>query len=186
MFLQSETSIFAVEDNKTIKMRTRIDIKRFVLYTVRIYFIFIFVYALVLCVLAFIPIGHSDDDPGFALAIGFMTGFYISLFNTLFVVFLYLTKINVNVLTKVKSGIVECILFIILHGITALIIDAIPTDFKYHYENITDDAGNIISTNAYGLRWWADDVHFMYYVFIVLTIIYIIVRFSKRRASKVS
>ena len=186
LFLLLETSIFAVEDNKTIKMRTRIDIKRFVFNTVRIYFIFIFVYALVLCVLAFIPIGHSDDDPGFALAIGFMTGFYISLFNTLFVVFLYLTKINVNVLTKVKSGIVECILFIILHGITALIIDAIPTDFKYHYENITDDAGNIISTNAYGLRWWADDVHFMYYVFIVLTIIYIIVRFSKRRASKVS
>ena len=165
-------------------MRTRIDIKRFVLYTVRIYFIFIFVYALVLCVPAFIPIGHSDDDPGFVLAIGFMIGFYISLFNTLFVVFLYLTKINVNVLTKVKSGIVECILFIILHGITDLIIDAIPTDYKYHYENITDDAGNIISTNAYGLRWWADDVHFMYYVFIVLTIIYIIVRFSKRRTSK--
>ena len=70
-------------------MRTRIDIKRLVLYTVRIYFIFIFVYALVLCVPAFIPIGHSDDDPGFALAIGFMIGFYISLFNTLFVVFLY-------------------------------------------------------------------------------------------------
>ena len=165
-------------------MRTRIDIKRFVLYTVRIYFIFIFVYALVLCVPAFIPIGHSDDDPGFALAIGFMIGFYISLFNTLFVVFLYLTKINVNVLTKVKSGIVECILFIILHGITDLIIDAIPTDYKYHYENITDDARNIISTNAYGLRWWADNVNFMYYVFFILTIIYIIVRFSKRRTSK--
>lgn len=165
-------------------MRTRIDIKRFVLYTVRIYFIFIFVYALVLCVLAFIPIGHSDDDPGFALAIEFMIGFYISLFNTLFVVFLYLTKINVNVLKKVKSGIVECILFTILHGITALIIDAIPTDYKYHYENITDDAGNIISTNAYGLRWWADNVNFMYYVFFILTIIYIIVRFSKRRTSK--
>ena len=65
------------------------------------------------------------------------------------------------------------------------VIDAIPTDFKYHYENITDDAGNIISTNAYGLRWWADVVYFKYYVFIVLTIIYIIVRFSKRRASKV-
>jgi hypothetical protein len=96
-----------------------------------------------------------------------------------------LTKINVNVLTKVKSGIVECILFIILHGITALIIDAIPTDYKYHYENITDDAGNIISTNAYGLKWWAEDVNTMYYVFIILTIIYIIVRFSKRRASKV-
>ncbi len=57
--------------------------------------------------------------------------------------------------------------------------------FQIHYENINDDAGNIISTNAYGLRWWADVVYFKYYVFIVLTIIYIIVRFSKRRASKV-
>lgn len=165
-------------------MRTRIDIKKFVLYTVRIYFLFILVYAFVLFVVSLIPFGHSDDDPGFAMAVGFMIGFYISLFNTLFVVFLYLTKINVNVLTKVKSGIVECILFIILHGITALIIDAILTDYKYHYENITDDAGNIISTNAYGLKWWADDVNTMYYVFIILTIVYLIIRFSKRRTSK--
>ena len=186
LFLPLETSIFAVVDNKTIKMKTRVNIKKFVLYTVRIYFLFILVYAFVLFVVSLIPFGHSDDDPGFAMAVGFMIGFYISLFNTLFVVFLYLTKINVNVLTKVKSGIVECILFIILHGITALIIDAIPTDYKYHYENITDDAGNIISTNAYGLKWWAEDVNTMYYVFIILTIIYIIVRFSKRRASKVS
>ena len=70
-------------------MKTRVDIKKFVLYTVRIYFLFILVYAFVLFVVSLIPFGHSDDDPGFAMAVGFMIGFYISLFNTLFVVFLY-------------------------------------------------------------------------------------------------
>ena len=167
-------------------MKEKTDIPKLILYTVRTYFLFILVYALVLVVLSLIHFNHTDDDPGFALAVGFMIGFYISLFNTLFVVFLYLTKINVNVLTKVKSGIVECVLFIILHSIISLIIDAIPEDYKFHYENITDDAGNIISTNAYGLRWWAQDEHFMYYIFFILTIIYIIVSFSKRRASKIS
>lgn len=106
--------------------------------------------------------------------------FIIGGINTFFLITLYSLKINRQILTNIKACVTESVLFYILSVIIRLIISAIPKDIKFYYHNIIAHDGNIISSNAYTLKFWYTDEAQIIYVYTILFLFYVIKRIIYR------
>lgn len=99
--------------------------------------------------------------------------FIIGCFNTVFLIFLHLTGINNVILLNAKSCIIESILYYVLSVVIGFIIVSIPTESKFYYHDIIIN-GNIISKNAYTLKFYYTDEAQIAYIYIILLLFYIV------------
>lgn len=96
---------------------------------------------------------------------------FSGLFNTLFLFFLYLLKIDTGIIYDIKRCFVESVFYFALYFILGVIIDSVPDNLKFYYHDIWVD-GNLISKNAYTLKFYFTDEARIIYVYIVLTLYY--------------
>lgn len=101
--------------------------------------------------------------------------FFVGWVNTLFLILLYFVGINKVILINKKACIVENVIYYVLSVGIRFIISLIPTDMKFYYHDIIAN-GNIISSNAYTLRFCYTDEAQIIYVYTILLLFYIVKR----------
>ena len=140
------------------------------------YLIFCIVQVICFTILGLFLILIHNEPFSSSYVIGFFsfivyTLIFSGLFNTLFLFLLYLLKIDAGIIFDIKRCFVESVFYFALYFIFGLIIDSVPANLKFYYHDIWVD-GNLISKNAYTLKFYFTDEARIIFVYIVLTLYY--------------